>query len=114
MRKYVWLGCTVTGMTVALLGAPVAQADDAGLLAWARAQGLQHEPVDLIRNARGVCYAFWVGGRLRASDPRRDNNPDDVVNRIARNLILSPDKARQFVVLSVNEYCPEYSDRVGD
>lgn len=114
MRKYMWLGCAVAGMTIALMEVPVAQADDAGLLAGASAIGIDNEPVDLIRNARSVCYAFLVGSRLRGSDPRRDNNPDDVVSRIGRNLILGPDRARRFVALSVNEYCPEYSDRVVD
>ena len=112
MRKHVWVGSALTGMMIALLGAPVSRADDASFLAAARALGLQQEPVELIRTAQSVCYAFLVGERLRA-DPRRDNPPELVANRVARYLILSPDEARQFLVLSVNEYCPQYSDRVG-
>lgn len=113
MRKYVWVGSAMTGMMVSLLGAPVAQADDANFLAAVRAVGFQQEPVNLISTAQSVCYAFLVGDRLRA-DPTRDNPPDRVESRVARSLLVSPYQAHQFVVLSAREYCPQYSDRLGE
>jgi hypothetical protein len=113
MRKNMWVGSAMTGMTVALLGAPVAHADDASFLAAVTSVGFQQRPVNLIEAARSVCYAFWVGDRLRA-DPTRDNPPDLVENRIARNLLVSPYQAHQFLILSVKEYCPQYSDRLGE
>lgn len=113
MRKYVTVSCAITAMIFPLLSAPVARADDANFLVAVRDVGFQQTPINLISTAQSVCYAFLIGDRLRA-DPTRDNPPDRVESRVERSLLVSPYQAHEFVVISAREYCPQYSDRLGE
>jgi hypothetical protein len=105
-------GFVVIGMTLALLGPPVAHADDASLVRSARDLGFGISAENLISMGQSACYFLYEGQHL-GSDPNRDNPPDRVVERIMRYGNVEQDAARQFLVLSVNEYCPQYADEVG-
>jgi hypothetical protein len=102
MPKYAKrIGCTIVGMTLALLGTPVAQADNASFVAAARALGFLQSPDNLIRSGRSACY-FLIR-----------ENPEEVADHIKRYASVAFGQANDFLVLSVNEYCPQYSGRVG-
>lgn len=118
MRKYVkQAGCIMIGMAFALLGAPVAQADNASFVAEARALGFEEPDDVLIRMALSAC-------RFLQPDLRR--NPDEVEAHITRHANIDPatipdpyrgpdppaGDAHQFLILSVNEYCPQLAYRV--
>jgi len=103
MPRFVrWIGCPM--MTLALLGAPVAQADNASFVAETRALGFQQWDDVLIRMGLSSC---------RFLQPHLRRDAVDVEEHIMRYAGVEPDQAHQFLVLSVNEYCPQYADRVG-
>lgn len=96
----------LTGVTLTLVGSPVARAnpdpegDDASFLSQAHALGFtQHSDVNLISAGRSVCYVLRLGNRP----------PEEISARIARSLVVSDDQARQFSLLSANEWCPQWS-----
>jgi hypothetical protein len=91
-------------MTLALLGSPVAQADNASFVAETRALGFQQWDDVLIRMGLSAC---------RFLQPHLRRTPVDVQEHIMRYAGVDPDQAHRFLVLSVNEYCPQYAGRVG-
>ncbi len=108
--------CTMIGMTLASMTAPMAQADGASFLAGARALGFQQSDDNLIRMALSAC-------RFLQPNLRRD--PIDVEAHIIRYAALAPASvpdpsrppiqvpdAHQFLILSVNEYCPQLAYRL--
>lgn len=102
MRRYVrWIGCPM--MTLALAGAPVAQADNASFVAETRALGFQQWDDVLIRMGLSAC---------RFLQPHLRRSPADVEKHIMRYAGVEPDQAHQFLVLSVIEYCPQHAYRV--
>jgi Protein of unknown function (DUF732) len=104
MRKYLkHVACTITALTLALLGAPVAQADNASFVAQAHALGFVQWDDVLIRMGLSAC---------RFLQPNLRRNPEDVSEHIMRHTNVEPDQAHQFLVMSVNEYCPQLAYRV--
>jgi hypothetical protein len=104
MRMYAkTIGCTAIAVTLTLLGSPLAHADDASFVRDAKALGFQQNSVNLLSSGRSVCYVLRLGNR----------NPQEITDRIARFLNVSGDLAHQFTVLSVNEWCPQYSNLYG-
>lgn len=100
------IGAILTGVTLALMGSPVAQAnpdpegDDASFIDQAHALGFTLlSDVNLISAGRSVCYVLRLGNRP----------PEEISARIARSLAVSEDQARQFSLLSANEWCPQWS-----
>lgn len=85
-----------------ILLSPPAQADNSGFVSEAKALGFQHGSANLISTARSACYFLSL-----------DRHPVEVTNRISRYLAVDADLARRFFAMSVNEYCPQYRDRVG-
>ncbi|CAJ1500477.1 DUF732 domain-containing protein [[Mycobacterium] burgundiense] len=82
----------------------MAQADNATFVAQARALGFQQWDDVLIRMGLSAC---------RFLQPHLRRTPSDVAAHISRYAVVGPDQAHQFLTLSVNEYCPQYADRVG-
>jgi hypothetical protein len=105
MRLYIkGISCGIIAMALAALGSPPAYADDASLVRSARQLGFGISAVNLISTGESACY--FIGPRKR--------DPDEVADRIRRYGNVSPDAARQFLVLAVQEYCPQYGDRVAN
>lgn len=104
MRRYaVTMGFAMTVVMLTLMGSPVAQADDASFVHDTQALGFIQASQNLISTARSACYFIGFYNR----------DPDQVADRIKRYLNVDPDMAHRFLVLSVNEYCPQYGGRVG-
>jgi hypothetical protein len=93
--------CAVAGVMLTLSGSPVAQADNASFVRDAQARGIQQASDNLISTAESACYFLNL-----------NRDPGQVADRIRRYLNVDPDVARQFLVLSVNEYCPQYVGRI--
>jgi ABC-type hemin transport system ATPase subunit len=103
MRKYAKRGAwAVIAATVAVLGSPTASADDANLVRSARELGFYVSAVNLVSMGQSACYFL-----------SRNRDPGQVADRIMRYGNVKPDSARQFLALSVREYCPQYGDRIG-
>jgi hypothetical protein len=103
MRLYALAkACAMTGVTLTLLGSPAAQADNASFVRDAQARGIVQASENLISTARSACYYLWL-----------NRDPGQITDRIRRYLNVEPDVARQFFVLSVNEYCPQYAAQIG-
>lgn len=85
-----------------MLSSPPAQADNSGFVSEAKALGFQQASDNLISAARSACYFLGL-----------NRNPNQVADRISRYLAVDADLARTFFTMSVNEYCPQYRDRVG-
>ena len=96
------IGCTALGLTLALLGSPLANADDDSFVRDTKALGIQYSSVNLISTGRSACYFL-----------SRKRDPGQVTERVARYLTLDSELAHRFLVLSVNEYCPQYGGQVG-
>lgn len=104
MRMYALkMGCAMTAVTLALLGSPVAQADDASFVHDTQAIGFIQASQNLISTARSACY--FIGFY------RRD--PGQITDRIMRYLNVDADMAHRFLVLAVDEYCPQYDAEIG-
>ncbi len=104
MRKHVkQTVITIMATSVALPGAPVAQADDASFVAAARALGFQQFDDVLIRMGRSAC---------RFLQPNLRRHTFDVEKHIMRHANVESDVARRFLVMSVNEYCPQLTYRL--
>ena len=104
MRMYALkMGCAMAAVTLTLLGSPVAHADDASFVHDTQALGFIQASQNLISTARSACYFLGFYNR----------DPDQISDRIKRYLNVDPDMAHRFLVLSVNEYCPQYDGRVG-
>jgi hypothetical protein len=96
-------GCAVIGATLGLLGSPVAQADDASFVRNAQALGFVQASDNIISTAQSACYFLL-----------RNRDPQEVEQRIVRyTRIDPPTQAHPFLVLAVNEYCPQYAGLVG-
>jgi hypothetical protein len=112
MRKYFNRICwAVMGLTLAVPGAQVANADNETFVAAAHALGFPQWDDVLIRLARHSCYSLDVPAGVWPDLTRR--GPDDVTRYVMKYGAVEWDPARQFVVLAVNEYCPQYSGLVG-
>lgn len=104
MRRHVFsIGCVSMGLTLSLLGSPLAQADDASFVRDAKALGFLQASSNLISTAESACYL--LGPRHR--------DPAQVEYRVARYTVVNPDQAHKFVLLAVDEYCPENAGLVG-
>jgi hypothetical protein len=103
MRLYALvMASAMTGVTLTLLGSPVAQADNASFVRDIQARGFQQASDNLISTGKSACYFLWL-----------NRDPGQIAERIGRYLNVDPDRGRQFLVLAVNEYCPQYSGQVG-
>jgi hypothetical protein len=103
MRMYAkTIGCTVMAVTLTLLGSPVAYADDASFVRDTKALGFQQNSVNLVSTGQSVCNFL-----------RLNRDPGQITDRIARYLSVDSDLARRFLVLSVDEYCPQRSAQIG-
>ncbi|WP_367277382.1 DUF732 domain-containing protein [Mycobacterium sp.] len=91
------------GLALALLRAPTAHADDASFVAETRALGFQQSDDVLIRMGRSAC-------RFLQPNLRRD--PTEVEEHVRRFGGVESDQAHRFLLLSVDEFCPQYSNRV--
>jgi hypothetical protein len=112
MRKSAWrIGCTVMGLVLALPGAPVARADDATFVAAAHALGFRQWDDLIVRLGRSTCYSLDAPAGVWPNLTRR--GPDDATKHIMRYGQVEWDPAHQFLVLAVNEYCPQYTGLVG-
>lgn len=98
-KPVVAVGGALIGASLVLL--PPAQADSSGFVSQAKALGFQHAADNLISTARSACYFL-----------SRNRHPAQVTDRISRYLAVDADLARTFFAMSVNEYCPQYRDRV--
>ncbi len=98
------LACSTIAATLALLGAPVAQANNATFVAAARALGFQQPDDVLIRMGLSAC---------RFLQPHLRRTAGDVAQHIRRFANVRPDQAHRFMVMSVYEYCPQHAGRVG-
>ncbi|EHB56490.1 protein of unknown function DUF732 [Mycolicibacterium rhodesiae JS60] len=96
------IGCTVVGVALTLFGAPAAHADNESFVSTAKALGFQQNSENLISTGRSACYFL-----------SRNRDPGQVTERIARYTSVNLDLAHQFLALSVNEYCPQYDQRIG-
>jgi hypothetical protein len=99
------LSTAIAGVLVGvplILLSPPARADDSSLVNEAKALGFQQASDNLISTARSACY-FLSRGR----------DPGHVTDRISRYLAVDADLAGRFFAMSVNEYCPQYRDRIG-
>ncbi|WP_363115111.1 DUF732 domain-containing protein [Mycobacterium sp.] len=95
-------GCVAIGVTLGLLGAPAAQADNADFVRDAQAMGFVQRYDNLVSQAESACYFLWL-----------HRNPQEIEERIVRyTRIDPPSKAHPFFVLAVKTYCPQYADRV--
>lgn len=91
------------GLALGLLRAPTAHADDASFVAETRALGFQQSDDVLIRMGRSAC-------RFLQPNLRRD--PTEVEEHVRRFGGVESDQAHRFLLLSVDEFCPQYSNRV--
>jgi hypothetical protein len=96
------MACAVTGVTVTLLGSPMARADDASFVSETQALGFQQASDNLISTARSACYFL-----------SRDRDPGQITKRVMRYHNVELDPAQRFLVLSVIEYCPQFRERIG-
>lgn len=101
IRALVASGAMV-GMSIGLFGSPVAKADDADFVRDAQAMGFYQASDNLLSQAESACYFFL-----------RNRSADEIEARIARyTQVDPPSKAHQFLVLTVNTYCPQFANRV--
>jgi hypothetical protein len=84
-----------------VLGAPLARADDEGFVRDARALGFMINDENISSMGRSACYFL-----------SRNRHPGQVEERIVRYGMVDAQAARRFLVNSVIEYCPQFSDRV--
>jgi len=98
-------GGVLLGVALMFLTSAVAQAnpdpegDDVNFISQARALGFVHSDVNLTSGGRSVCYVLRLGNR----------SPAEISTRIARSFVVSGDQARQFALLSANQWCPQWS-----
>ena len=110
------VSCAAAALILALFGAPMALADPASFVAGARALGFEGSDDNIIRMGISAC---------RFLQPNLRRNPEDVEAHIVRSAGLEPASipdpsrpptkmpdAHQFLILSVNEYCPQLSYRI--
>ena len=97
------ISCAAIGVALLAFSSPIARADDASFANDVRALGVMTSSVNMISTAESACYLLG---------PRR-RDPADVALRMGRYLLVDPDRSRQFLVLAVNAYCPEYAGLVG-
>lgn len=93
-------GGALIGVLLTLVSPP-AQADDSGFVSQAKALGFQQASDNLISTAQSACYFL-----------RRNRDPGQVSNRISRYLNVDAGLAQRFFEMSINEYCPQYRDRI--
>lgn len=94
------IGAALIGVSLVL--SPPAQADNSGFVSQLKGLGFQQASDNLISTARSACYFLSL-----------NRHPGQVTDRISRYLAVDADLARTFFTLSVNEYCPQYRDRLG-
>jgi Protein of unknown function (DUF732) len=101
MRRYVTrTGYAMIGLTLAVLGAPAAHADDGSFVTAARALGMQQSPDYVIRSGHSACFLLQDG-----------STPDKLADRMT-TVGLGDDQAHQFIALSVHNYCPQFDNQV--
>lgn len=117
MRRYPEvIGCALTACALVMTAVPTASADNITFVTGARALGFQQTDNTLIRMARSAC---------RMLQPNLRRNPEEIVEHVVRYSAVEPPSippegrepervpdARQFVALSVREYCPDLAYRV--
>ena len=92
-------GGLAIGMTLAVLGSPVAQADDDSFVRTAKGLGFVQTPPNLLLTAKSACYMLSYNNRI----------PSEIEARIQRYTMVSPEQAHQFFDAAIHEYCPQYS-----
>jgi hypothetical protein len=92
------VGAVAALATATLVISPTANADNDSFVNAARALGLTFQPVNLISMARSACYQISLN---------RDR--DEVEARLGKYASLDAAGAHQFFVLSLAEYCPQFS-----
>lgn len=95
------IGGTLIGVSL-ILSPPPAQANPSSFVAEAKSLGFQQAADNLISTGRSACYFLSL-----------NRDPGQVTDRISRYLAVDADLAKRFFAMSVNEYCPQYRDRVG-
>lgn len=99
-RIAIAIGGALIGMPLIVLSPP-ARADDSGFASEAKALGFQHGRDNLLSTARSACYFLSL-----------NRDPAQVTNRISRYLSVDDHLAARFFAMSVEEYCPQYRDRI--
>jgi hypothetical protein len=99
------IGCIGVGFTMVLLDAPASRADDVSFVSQAHALGFQQWDDVLIRMGLSSC---------RFLQPNLRRHSFDVADHIRRSADVEADQANQFLILSVNEYCPDLAYRIGE
>lgn len=97
------LGCIALGLALAFQIVPMAQADEESFVRSAREIGLPFAPTNLKSIAQSACNMLSYNNRI----------PSEIEARIQRYTRVDPLQARQFFVLSVTEYCPQYLGVIG-
>lgn len=102
-RSALTTGCVVITTMLGVLGSPVAQADDDSFVRRVQALGFVQSSDSLVSTAQSACYFLL-----------RNRDPQEIEQRIVRyTRIEPPSQAHSFLVLSVDEYCPQYGGVVG-
>ena len=99
MRTRTATSSCIVGLLLALTAAPAAQADDADVIRAAHDIGISNSDVNIISAGRSVCYVLRLGNRP----------PSEISEKIARNFVINAEQARQFSLVSANEWCPQWS-----
>lgn len=101
MRRIATTIATVcVGSTLTLL-CPTAQADNESFVSATRALGFQQGAANLVSTAESACYFLSL-----------NRDAGQVSDRISRFLAVDAGSARTFLVMSVDEYCPQYGGQV--
>jgi hypothetical protein len=120
MRNYVkQVGCTMLVLTFALLAAPMAQADNDSFAAAVRALGLDRPDDSMIRLGRSACRMLQPRLRRQTMDveayiARSANLEPSSVPPPGRDLFPGDGKAHEFLVLSVDNLCPNLAYRLSE
>ena len=100
-RRTMAASYVLLGLNLALLGPAVAHADDESFVSDAQGVGFQFASDNLISMGQSACYFL-----------SRNRDPGQIVERIMRYGSVDVDSAHRFLLLSVNEYCPQYGGRI--
>jgi len=95
------IGCVVVALALTAVGSPSARADEDSLVRSARDLGFGVSAVNVLSIGQSACYFL-----------SRNRDPGQVADHIKRYGNVDWDSARRFLDLSVQEYCPQYGDRV--
>lgn len=99
MRKHAAAIVCVTVGVLTLVGSPTARADDESFLRDVEPLGVTLSSPNVVSTARSACSMLRYNNRI----------PSEIQERIQRYLRVEADKAHEFFVLAIREYCPEYT-----